>query len=214
MSSNVIPFGKYKGQPIEAIQHDKQYLDWLANQSWFKERYQNLNAIIINNFNEPAETPEHNKLQAMFTDDDFCLKFILNLEKVSGAPVFKKQTFNPKWVNIEEERYRLINKPLQIYASYEAEGVDVKLHVERLPSDQLKKAEYFESTAQYSIEIKPVLGDDYPGVLRQMKNNKSTILFIEAYAGAGATLDQIKKIFQGITIVTLQEVLNQKSGSS
>lgn len=74
--TEVIPFGKYKGQPIEVLLNDKPYLDWLQQQDWFRNRYGTINTLIINNFQEPTETPEHNKIQALFTDDDFCKKFI------------------------------------------------------------------------------------------------------------------------------------------
>jgi hypothetical protein len=40
MSADLIPFGKYKGQPLEAIQSDKQYIDWLLAWGWFKEKYE------------------------------------------------------------------------------------------------------------------------------------------------------------------------------
>lgn len=75
MAGEIIPFGKYKGQPIEAIASDKQYLDWLTQQPWFREKYATIHQVIINNFCEPTETPEHNALQAKFLDDDFRLKF-------------------------------------------------------------------------------------------------------------------------------------------
>lgn len=67
----IMPIGKYKGQPIEAIQHDKNYIDWLCQQSWFREEYGDTYQIIINNFQEPTETPEHNQLQAMFLNESF-----------------------------------------------------------------------------------------------------------------------------------------------
>lgn len=40
------------------------------------------------------------------------------------------------------------------------------------------------------IELKPVVGDDYPAVLRQMKPNRSTVLFVGEYTGQGATEEQ------------------------
>lgn len=73
--NKLIPFGKYKGQPLEAMAEDRQYTDWLVAQPWFRERYGNLYAVVINNFCEPSETPDHNALQARFLDDDFRLKF-------------------------------------------------------------------------------------------------------------------------------------------
>lgn len=74
-NNTLVPFGKYKGQPIEAMAQDQQYVEWLTQQPWFKERYQKIYTVIINNFREPSNTPEHNALQARFLDDEFRLKF-------------------------------------------------------------------------------------------------------------------------------------------
>jgi hypothetical protein len=71
-STAVVPFGKYKGQPIETLRADAGYVDWLMAQDWFRERYQPIYQIVVNNFGEPSETPEHNRLQARFLDKDFC----------------------------------------------------------------------------------------------------------------------------------------------
>jgi hypothetical protein len=73
--SNVVPFGKYKGQPVEAMAQDEQYVQWLLGQDWFQSRYQNIHAVIINNFQEPAETPEHNALQMRFLEEEFRFRF-------------------------------------------------------------------------------------------------------------------------------------------
>ena len=74
MTDEVIPFGKYRGQPVAVLQHDRGYLDWLTAQPWFRERYGGLFQIIVNNFAEPSETPEHNRLQARFLDPAFCYR--------------------------------------------------------------------------------------------------------------------------------------------
>jgi hypothetical protein len=74
--SKIVPFGKYKGQPIEALAQDKPYLDWLSGQDWFRERYANIYTLIVNNFAEPSETPDHNALQVLFLTDAFCARFI------------------------------------------------------------------------------------------------------------------------------------------
>ena len=54
--SDIIPFGKYKGQPVEVLAADRQYLSGSAGQSWFRERYQNIYAMFVNNFAEPTES--------------------------------------------------------------------------------------------------------------------------------------------------------------
>jgi hypothetical protein len=46
-------------------------------QAWFRERYQNFYTIIVNNFAEPSETPEHNAMQAEFLDPRFLRAFTM-----------------------------------------------------------------------------------------------------------------------------------------
>lgn len=90
MSTTVVPFGKHKGKPIEALAEDRQYLDWLMAQDWFRQRHSNLYQIVINNFGEPSETPEHNALQALFLDQTF-QRGLLNA--ISWEP---RKAFNAK----------------------------------------------------------------------------------------------------------------------
>ena len=75
MSDNaVVPFGKYKGQPVEVLASDRDYCDWLLAQAWFVQRYPQVHTLVINNFGEPTETPEHNALQIRLLDDHFRLQ--------------------------------------------------------------------------------------------------------------------------------------------
>jgi len=40
MSDNaVVPFGKYKGQPVEVLASDRDYSEWLLAQGWIAHRY-------------------------------------------------------------------------------------------------------------------------------------------------------------------------------
>jgi len=71
--NRLLEFGKYKGQPVEVLANDPSYCQYLINQPGFKEKNYSLYQIIINNFCEPNDTPEHNALQVRFTDDNFCL---------------------------------------------------------------------------------------------------------------------------------------------
>jgi hypothetical protein len=50
---------------------DESYVQWLLAQDWVKAKYGNFYTLIVNNFTEPDETPEHNALQALFLDDAF-----------------------------------------------------------------------------------------------------------------------------------------------
>jgi hypothetical protein len=73
-TGEIIPFGKYKGQPAEVLVGDPQYVAWLEAQGWFRAKFPGLHTLIVNNFAEPFETPEHNRLQARLLDRDFCFR--------------------------------------------------------------------------------------------------------------------------------------------
>lgn len=80
MSANeksvIVPFGKYKGQPVEVLAADRPYFEWLNKQAWFKEKFSYLTLSIVQvNTGEPTETPDHNALQVLFLDDKFCSAF-------------------------------------------------------------------------------------------------------------------------------------------
>jgi len=57
-------------------------------------------------------------------------------------------------------------------------------------------------------ELKPVVGDDYPAILRQMKRAESDVLFVGAYTGQGATEEQFVQTMAiaGIRVVFAREV--------
>jgi hypothetical protein len=75
---------------------------------------------------------------------------------------------------------------------FEKTGVDVRLRGNMTTRSNCEAtSDYFG----YAIEIKPVVGDDYPAVLRQMRANGSNILFTERYTGTGATEAQFVKTF-------------------
>jgi hypothetical protein len=59
---------------------DQGYVDWLMGQEWFRNRYRPIYQVVVNNFGAPAETPDHNALQARFLDDDFCVALATTLE--------------------------------------------------------------------------------------------------------------------------------------
>lgn len=74
MSAEIVPFGKYKGQPAEALLADQEYCQWLTSQPWFRDRWPNVYNVVINYGAEPQDSPEHNEMQARFLDDDLCFR--------------------------------------------------------------------------------------------------------------------------------------------
>jgi hypothetical protein len=73
MTGELVPFGKHKGKPVETLLADPGYAEWIMGQPWFRDRYPAIYQTIINYNGEPADTPEHNQMQAAFLDDSWCL---------------------------------------------------------------------------------------------------------------------------------------------
>ena len=69
MKNDLVPIGKYKGQPLERLIADQPYVDWLTAQSWFLERYADLAQLLrMGRLTEPQDTPEHNAMIAGLID--------------------------------------------------------------------------------------------------------------------------------------------------
>lgn len=102
----VVPFGKYKGQPMEQLAADPEYCEWLSGQSWFIEKYAHIHTLIINNFGDPSETPEHNRLQLRFLDETFrrqCMQaagIAKHLYAAQPMPAFEVGGLDVHWTSI------------------------------------------------------------------------------------------------------------------
>jgi hypothetical protein len=204
---NVIPFGKHKGKTVEEVQtFDPQYLDWLTSQPWFRDRFVVLHQTIINRGAEPEETPDHNALQALFLDDAFCLR-VADIAVGGLRERFEKTrqhhlslSLGARWIaedRLRDARY----EPRVVGRKFEEHDVDVVFGVESQPL----------LGETFAIEIKPAVGDDYPAVLRQMRNQQQRLwqrgvlrcqnaLFLEHYIGVGATTDQFVRMFVAANI--------------
>ena len=193
----VVPFGKYKGQPVEVLANDKGYCEWLMSQGDFLDRYGSIKTLIINNFKEPEDTPDHNRLQAMFLDDEFCLRLS---DCVFMFDDKKKEELDKKKEGLDFiEEY----KPIRC-KEFEESGVDVSFEYTR--GFRFKKSSGYEDSIcehckDIDIEIKPMVGDDYPSILRQIKSKRSNplriatdIIFYEKFTGIGVTEDQFRDI--------------------
>jgi hypothetical protein len=80
VSKDVVPFGKYRGEPVERLIADTDYCEWLSAQAWFRERYGRIYQLVVNYGTEPQDSPEHNEMQARFLDENWCraLTVVLN----------------------------------------------------------------------------------------------------------------------------------------
>lgn len=188
-----VPFGKYKGQPVEMLQSDPQYCQWLASQDWFVGRYPQINTLIINNFCEQADTPEHNALQARFLDSDFIERFVKKAFNYGEPQDIKdrikaqieycakrsKEDLNLYCAMLRKQvgSYHFECNKCECYKALNDETTG-KISVSDAEFEVLGNdvvfGFYIYNWGDYHnvlVEVKPCLGDDYPSVLRQIKAN-------------------------------------------
>jgi hypothetical protein len=183
--TSLVPFGKYRNQPLAQLAADKSYCDWLLQQGWLGQRYPELRTLIINNFGEPEETPEHNALQLQFLDEEMRKRvtYLLCMEELTheglpgtvwgppGAPIFESRGIDVKW----------------------EWGVSWGEPFEGGILEQYGKC-------RVAVECKPSLGDDYPAVLRHILSRKdpSTVdaVVYQEFTASGGTLSQVKAFFR------------------
>lgn len=197
MTNHAIPFGKYKDQPVEVLAGDRPYLEWLLAQSWFKNRYSELFTIVINNFQEPADTPEHNAMQIQFLNDRYVFDLLAPLVGISSGQVLCKQFELDGWdvfVDLASSEHIDIDK--QLVTLIDEWGRSGMLDRERLDPEisRLEHALKKHPRRKFYVEIKPTVSDDFPSVLRQMKATKKgtglMVLLVGTYTGIGANQEQ------------------------
>jgi len=214
-SQKVVPFGKYRGQPLSVLREDVSYMDWLAGQEGIRRQYPWIFKLTVNSGVEASETPEHNRFQALFLDPEFAgdvYDYLIPERRESelrtelGPKVEVKGGWNGTYIRDTE-----LVGPLPLGTKLPSLVVCFE---ERIAiGDRYRPADSGSADVQISrwqgqhdlrIEIKPAMGDDYPAVLRQMKASYCNVLYLVAYTGSGATLDQVKRMFKaaGIRVIT------------
>jgi hypothetical protein len=143
---SLFPFGKHEGKTVAEVYLDENYRNWCMNQDWFKGKYPMIYNIFVNsNLNTSGSpSPEHNKLQNLFLEDDYVINFI--------RKIYDKETCKVKFSNV----------------NFEAE-----FNWDVLISGVTVRRENNETVCRdkpHFIEIKTSLGEDYPNVLRKMKS--------------------------------------------
>jgi len=231
--NEIIPFGKHRGKPVETLAADPQYANWLTCQDWFRERYPDIHTIVINNYAETDGTPEHNRLQARFLDAEFVRKFVgftlsrrikafLNIPLPDFAAT-REELIRTRSFKELEKLDKFESDPTNLKKSicintptFEEKGADVSVVVRfegPLEDHYVTRPVSYafgliEKPIGLRVEIKPSLGDDYPAVIRQMRASRCNILIIDDYAGSGATLNEVRKMFNnsGIAFVSFSDI--------
>jgi hypothetical protein len=103
--AEIVPFGKYKGQPLELLLADQDYLHWVSGQPGLMAMLQSRHPAVFNIITVGApvnsDTPEHNALQARFLAQDFQYAFI---ELAMGKSVHATATTLAENENAEAEK--------------------------------------------------------------------------------------------------------------
>jgi hypothetical protein len=207
--ANIVPFGKYRGQPVEAMLADQSYCAWALSQPGLGTRFAGLFAVIVNGGSAPdAPTPEHNRLQLLFRNPDMR---VATYRSIVDAKSLNEEVGD--WLRRTESSVELGNGEAERLANeairkgsveFEVGGWDVSLAMNRTGL-------YLPCLA---IELKPIMGDDYPAVLRKMKTRRDTasgckrVLIVDCFDAESASLDDVKWIFEqsGIAVRTLDEI--------
>ena len=220
-SIQVLPFGKYKGQPVDVLQSDPEYCEWLISQGWFSERFPQINTLIINNFAKAEDTPVHNSLQARFVEklfsERFCQALFADVRKSARNTTrfYDQAGAHPGDCEITCH-------------DFEVKGWDVAVGGKLITESV---SQLIDGLFCAFIEIKPEVGDDYPSILRQLKTNRMNcgwsdvssnvteedirkpvdcrfVLVYNQFTASGVTIEQVEKIFKasGFYMLSFNEI--------
>jgi hypothetical protein len=175
----IVPFGKYKGEPITTLLNDTKYLEWCKDQEWF-QKFPIVYNICVNQTltttNQGSKTPEHNKLQNLFLKSNiFNIEKLLrhyynkthkNLKIYDDGTITFEGMFNWDLI-VEDYAWDLCD----CVWSDEKNTCDCEINKNFRKKNNIHEDSTFHCLRfdELYCEIKPLLGDDYPCVLRKMK---------------------------------------------
>jgi hypothetical protein len=264
----IIPFGKYKGQPITSLLSDAEYLTWCKQQEWF-QKYTVIYNICVNQTittnTQGSKTPEHNKLQNLFLDREFKFTFIDKLFGINKTLEDLSQLYKTEeYIKYFGEQRFNTDEPIGMYSKFETDfnwdvclttktnygsiDLDIKYWNEKFNIyntlfSTIKNVEWNCKSNRYNedkecwiyislplnklyIEVKPLIGDDYPNVLRKMttqikltetsdknRGGKLYILFVKEFLSSTTTKEQFVQIFNqsNIRVLFLDDITHTGS---
>ena len=173
----IVPFGKYKGQPITTLINDTKYLEWCKQQEWFQKFPIVYNICInqqISQNNPNSKTPEHNKLQNLFLEEENVKTLLKHVNKqsknvYSEIGICKVEGIYNWDLTVEDSNWWLCSCDWDIEDKNCCDCETFKKFIEKYKIPKSVGQGGCVSYHNYYCEIKPLLGDDYPCVLRKMK---------------------------------------------
>lgn len=224
----LVPFGKYRGQPIEVLENDPSYVDWLLQQDWAQKRYPQFVQVIVNNFGGQQESPEHNQMQARFLEQEWRKKFAASVKPELFRPIDLQEFVRSFWVSVtrggiitEAVSFRPMPELIPMISfdempkfEYGKTSIDVCISFSAIGKDSTPKCDYFlgliESSRLISVEIKPIIDETYPATLRQIKANGAKNLLYREFTANSVTENTFRLYFesQGIRVRSEAEIEN------
>ena len=197
----LVTFGRYKGQPITTLMNDTKYLEYIKQQEWLK-KYPIVYNICVNQTistsNQNSKTPEHNSLQNMFLEKENVIKLLGKVINNISKYIIKKNVHCEFKVVFESKfNWDILIHSIHIYKCNHDEPNICDGGCNRLVGEGA-------IDDKCCVEIKPMLGDDYPCVLRKMKTQMEFtkrdyyihyILLIKEFNAKSTTKEQLVTIF-------------------
>lgn len=171
---------------------------------------------IANNLAKERRTAEHEQYWIDNEGRKFCSRERAD-EARAALPKIEAKIVQFEALHAQELRKRIDTVSYRFERAFEVAGIDVVLRIDAVsaahdiavPFYDLNGIRYRGGGVPYlAIEIKPVIGDDYPAVLRQMKRTGANVLFVGEYRGQGATQEQFVKTMAtaGIRVMFASEL--------
>jgi hypothetical protein len=166
----------------------------LSQQPWLKEKFSGLFAYIASKFDLDEDTPIHNAMQLKWCDKGYLARLLYGVWACSEVPP-----------NLNE-----------------FDGSDIV----RVVPEHLGWDIYFEwkdgrGVSENYVELKPTLGDNYPGVLRTMNakktkrsNDASYYLIVGEITSSVASEEQLYEFFAANDIQFILEEEAEFLGNS
>jgi hypothetical protein len=232
----IVTFGKYKGRPVTDMLADTKYVEWCKQQEFFKNHTTIYNICVNQTIgSQPSKTPEHNRMQNLFLDKG---RVALLLAKLIATDDDHTTYLVEQFIN-DDLRVEFEGKfnwdiiiggtcytPYKCTNSWVVSTVAFKSTKKTCASEG--KCICIDRVSSTYIEIKPLVGDDYPTILRKMNTQKEItlkmkgrasqrfLLLIKDYQSSTTTKDELIQIFKqsDILVVFIHDVFPYLSLSS
>lgn len=193
-----IVINNYNAQPVDTPEHNEMQVKYIGTDYRVKVAYAVLGDELFKH-NQSHIDENLPKLLEQFNGiaENYLIEFKERLRNELHGREFlqlSEVSFEEKGVDVE---YDISYGYADISYTVGTYNTTLKEVVTRMWAYSTKK--------KLRIELKPTVGDDFPAVLRQIKNNKSNVVIIKEYTGVGASYEEFKQFFESQERVVLKQ---------